>query len=146
VLVVFHLHDVPRVAREPDLLKGLVGVHVLVVDDDPDARDLLESVLTYCGAFVSSVVSAREALDCLEAKTIEVVIADVLLPGEEDGYWLVRAIGARGDGRSIPVVALVSGRGHGPDRTLAAGFHGHLRKPVDPWEMCRMVANLARKA
>jgi CheY-like chemotaxis protein len=134
------------VAREPDVLKALVGLHVLVVDDDPDARDLLEAVLTYCGGFVSSVVSAREALDCLQAKAIDVVVADVLLPGEEDGYWLVRAIRARGDGRGIPVVALVTGRGHGPDRTLAAGFQGHLRKPVDPWEMCRMVAGLARKA
>lgn len=117
-----------------------MGVHVLVVDDDPDARDLFEATLTYCGAFVTSVPTAREALAYVQVKPVDVVIAGVALPGE-DGYWLVRQI----DGR-FPVVALATGRGDGPDRTLAAGFHGHLRKPVDPWELCRMVAGLAHKA
>lgn len=126
--------------REPDLLKALVGVHVLVVDDDPDARDLFGATLTYCGAFVTAVPTAREALAYVQVKPVDVVIAGVALPGE-DGYWLVREIGGR-----FPVLALATGRGDEPDRTLAAGFHGHLRKPVDPWELCRMVAGLARKA
>jgi len=128
------------VARGPDVPKALLGVHVLVVDDDPAARGLLEAVLTYCGAFVSAAATAREALDQHRRQPIDVVVAAVILPGE-DGYWLVREIGAR-----VPVVALATGRGHGPDRTLTAGFQGHLRKPVDPWELCGIVAGLARKA
>jgi CheY-like chemotaxis protein len=128
------------VPGEPDLVKALVGVHVLVVEDDPAARDLFEAALTYCGAFVTSAPTAREALDYLQVKPVAVVIAAVALPGE-DGYWLVRELGGR-----FPVVALATGRGDGPDRTLASGFDGHLRKPVDPWELCRMVAGLARKA
>jgi CheY-like chemotaxis protein len=143
LLLVFGLHPAPAVAREPDILKALVGVHVLVADDDANARELLETVLTYCGAFVTMVATADTALETLRAQPVDVVIADVLLP-EQDGYWLVREVHALG--RGVPVVALATDRVDGPDRTLAAGFQGHLRKPVDPWEMCRMVASLARKA
>jgi len=122
------------VAREPDVLKALVGVHVLIVDGDAAARALLESVLAYCGAFVTSSATARDGLAYFHRKPTDVVLAD-------GAYQLVREIGAR-----VPVLALATGEGDGPDRTLAAGFHGHLRKPVDPWELCRVVAGLARKA
>ena len=125
--------------REPDVLKALVGVHVLIVDHDPDARELLESVLTYGGAFVMAAATADEALAYFNRTPPDVVLAEVPLP-EKDGYWLVRQIGGR-----IPVVALASGRDDGPDRTLSAGFQAHLRKPVDPWELCRLVAELTRK-
>ena len=140
------LHAAPRVARDPDLVKALVGVRLLVVEADPDARELFDSVLTYCGAFVELAVGAREALDVLEAKPVDIVIVDVRLAGG-DAYWLVRELRARtGVRRPIPAIALAAGHDHGPDRTLGAGFQGHLRKPVDPWELCRMVAGLARKA
>jgi two-component system CheB/CheR fusion protein len=143
--LVFGLHRVPRVVHEPEILKALVGVHVLVVDDDPGARELLEAVLSYCGAFVTLLATAREALDLVRKQPVDVVIVDVLLP-DQDGYWLMREVGALNvDRRGVPVVALATDRVDGPDRTLAAGFQGHLRKPVDPWEMCRMVASLARK-
>lgn len=127
-------------AREPDVLKALVGVHVLIVDGDAAARALLESVLAYCGAFVTSSATARDGLAYFHRKPTDVVLADVTLP-DAGAYQLVREIGAR-----VPVLALATGEGDGPDRTLAAGFHGHLRKPVDPWELCRVVAGLARKA
>jgi CheY-like chemotaxis protein len=134
------------VAREPEVLKALVGVRLLVVEADADARELFDSVLTYCGAFVDLAAGAREALDVLEAKLVDVVIVDVLLPSE-DAYWLVRELASRsGVGRPVPAIAIAAGHDHGPDRTLGAGFQGHLRKPVDPWELCRMVAGLARKA
>lgn len=126
--------------REPDVLKALVGVHVLIVDADAAARDLLESVLAYCGAFVTSSATARDGLAYFRRKTTDVVLADVTLPNAE-AYRLVREIGAQ-----VPVLALTIGDGDGPDRTLAAGFHAHLRKPIDPWELCRVVAGLVRKA
>jgi len=132
------------VVREPDVLKALVGVHVLVADDNPDARALFEAVLTYGGAFVTLVSTARDALAFVqENPAVDVVIADLMLP-DENGYWLVREIAVASAGQ-LPVVALVTDRHDGPDRTLAAGFVAHLRKPVDPWELCRMVAGLARK-
>ena len=68
------------------------------------------------------------------------MIADVALP-EEESYQLVREVGGR-----VPCIALASRSEDGPDRTLTAGFHAHLRKPVDPWELCRAVGGLTRKA
>jgi CheY-like chemotaxis protein len=128
------------VSNAPELLKSLVGVRVLVVDGDPDARVLLESVLAYCGAFVTTVATAPEALDHVHGGTVDVVVADVALP-EQESYQLVRDVGAR-----VPCVALAARAEDGPDRTLPAGFQAHLRKPVEPWELCRVVAGVARKA
>ena len=138
-LLVLRLHAVPRVARESDILKTLEGVHVLVVDHDPEARALLEAVLTYGGGFVAAVATAEDALDFLRRTPVDVIVAEVLSSGK-NGYWLVQQI----DGR-IPVVALAAGPDEGPDRTLASGFQAHIRKPVDPWELCRLVVGLARK-
>jgi len=68
---------------------ALEGCHVLVVDDDGDARSLMTTVLRYHGALVTAVASATEALRRLERTQPDVVICDVAMP-EHDGYWLVR--------------------------------------------------------
>jgi two-component system CheB/CheR fusion protein len=128
------------VAEESEVSKALVGIRILVVDGHPDARVLLESVLAYCGAFVTTVGSAGDALDHVQGAPFDVVVADVGLP-DDGSYRLVRDAGAH-----VPFLALAAESEDGPDRTLAAGFQGHLRKPVDPWELCRVVAELARKA
>jgi CheY-like chemotaxis protein len=129
-----------------DQLPGdaLIGVHVLVVDDDADARELITTVLEYCGALVTGVSSASAALETLSRITPDVVLADLSLP-HRDGYWLIQQLHALGDhdGGTVAAIA-VSGHAspHPPDRALAAGYQGHLRKPIDPWEMCRLVATL----
>jgi CheY-like chemotaxis protein len=134
------------VSPEPGLVKALVGVHALVVEADADAREVLGSVLTYCGALVSLAATAREALDVIRAGSIDVVVVDLGLPGE-DAYRLVRDLAARsGPCRPTPAVALGSHRDEAPDRAPGAGFQGHLRTPVDPWALVRMVAGLTRKA
>lgn len=131
-------------ARLPS--SGLTGVHVLVVDDDADARALVGTVLRYAGARVTLSASGREALDQLHRVRPDVVVSDVAMPGG-DGYWLVRELRARAGERGVlPVVAMTAYREtHGPDRTLDAGFAAHLRKPLDPWELCRVVAELGRR-
>lgn len=127
---------------------GLTGVHVLVADDDADARALVATVLEYAGALVTLSASGREALDLLDhCVRPDVVVSDVAMPGG-DGYWLVRELRTRAGrpGDAIPVVAMTAyGETHGPDRTLDAGFAAHLRKPLDPWELCRIVAELGRR-
>ena len=126
---------------------ALIGVHVLVVDDDADARDLLRTVLEYCGALVTVVASAQEALAVLERVTPDVLVTDIAMP-MHDGYWLIDAIRAlpAQRGGAIPAVAgTAHGEYRGPDRTLGAGFQAHLRKPLDPWELCRALASLTRK-
>jgi CheY-like chemotaxis protein len=126
---------------------ALVGVHVLVVDDDADTRDLLRTVLEYCGALVSSVASAPEALRVLERVTPDVLLADIAMP-HHDGYWLIRAVRALPPDRggTIPAVAITAHADlHGPEQTLAAGFQAHLRKPLDPWDLCRLLSSLTRR-
>jgi CheY-like chemotaxis protein len=127
---------------------ALAGVHVLIIDDDADARDLIRTVLRYCGALVSVAVSAGEGLDTLQRVLPDVIVCDIAMP-HQDGYWFVRSLRALpGDrGAGLPVIAITAhGTTHGPDRTLPAGFQAHIRKPVDPWELCRIVAAMARKA
>jgi CheY-like chemotaxis protein len=133
--------------RDPLPADALTGVHVLIVDDDPDARDLIGTVLQYCGALVSVVAAAVDALALVERLTPDVLLVDIAMP-ERDGYWLLESVRARPlqRGRAIPAVAITAhSQSHGPDRTLGAGFQGHLGKPIDPWEMCRVIASLARK-
>ena len=128
---------------------SLKGIHILAVEDDADSRALLQTILQYCGALVTAVGSARDAMSTLERVKPDLLVSDLSMPGE-DGYWLigqVRALPADRGG-TIPAVAVTAlGHPHGVDRTLAAGFQAHLRKPVDPWELARTIAALvARKA
>jgi len=118
---------------------------VVVVDDDPDARELLNSVLEYAGAHVALAASAPSALAAIRAAPPHVVVATVDM-GDEDGYSLVRKLRALPASGTLPILALGARRDSEADRTLAAGFDAHLRKPVDPWELCRIVAEVARKA
>jgi CheY-like chemotaxis protein len=122
----------------------LAGLHVLVVDDDGDARELVGTVLEYCGALVTKAASAEQALDILGRVSSDAIVCDIAMPGR-DGYWLLAQL--RRSGRpSIPVVAITAhGALHGPDRTLVAGFDAHIRKPIDPWELTGVLAALTRR-
>lgn len=134
--------------RDLLLHDALVGIHVLVVDDDPDARELLRTVLEYCGALVTAAASAVEALKVLDRVMPDLVVTDIAMP-THDGYWLVQQIRAlpRTNGGAIPMIAITAhGEQHGPERTLSAGFQMHLRKPLDPWELCRAISSATRRA
>jgi CheY-like chemotaxis protein len=126
---------------------ALAGVHVLIIDDDVEARDLLRTVLRYCGALVSVAPSAGEGLETLRRVLPDIIVCDIAMP-EHDGYWFVSSLRALSPeaGGGLPVIAITAhGTTHGPDRTLPAGFQAHIRKPVDPWELCRVVAAMTRK-
>jgi CheY-like chemotaxis protein len=126
---------------------ALVGLHVLVVDDDPEARQLIRTVLEYAGALVTVVATARDALRNLQRVTPDAVVSDISMP-DESGYWLIREMRALDAvrGHRVPAVALTAHtEAHGPERTLSAGFVVHLGKPVDPWDLCRVIASLARR-
>ena len=126
---------------------SLKGIHVLLVEDDDDARTLLETVLRYCGALVTAVASAGAAMSTLERVRPDLLLSDLSMP-EHDGYWLIHAVRAlpAERGGTIPAVAVTAlGSPHGVERTLGAGFQAHLRKPVDPWELARTIATLASR-
>ena len=128
---------------------SLKGIHVLLVEDDDDSRALLETVLHYCGALVTAVASAQDAMHTLQRVKPDVLLSDISMP-HQDGYWLIREIRAlpADRGGAMPAIAVTAlGHPHDVGRTLAAGFQAHLRKPVDPWELARAIASLAgRKA
>jgi CheY-like chemotaxis protein len=124
----------------------LGGVHVLLVENDSDSLEVLKAVLEYTGALVSTATSAREALGTLERIRPDVIVSDIAMPGD-DGYWLVRQVRAQQHTGTIPAVAVtVYNRPEDRRRALDAGFQAHLSKPVDPWEFCRLVGALARRA
>ncbi len=123
----------------------LSGCSVLVVDDEADARDLVEAVLSRHGAVVRTAGSTAEALDALRERAPDVLLADIGMPGE-DGYCLVQRVRALPDPRlaMIPAVALTAyGRTEDRMRALAAGFQQHIAKPVLPDELVTVVARMA---
>jgi CheY-like chemotaxis protein len=123
----------------------LDGLHVLVCDDEEDSRLLVTVVLERCGASVTSVSSAQEAMAVLQQSRPDVLISDIGMPGE-DGYSLikrVRSLSAE-DGGRIPAAALTAyARVEDRMKALRTGFQIHLPKPVEPAELVTVVANLA---
>jgi hypothetical protein len=132
-------------AERLDALPALEGVRVLVVDDDAEVRDLVETVLASAGAQVRVVASGEEALRELEREPPDVFLSDLAMP-KMDGYELihrVRLLPPESGGR-VPAVALTAyARAEDRRRTLLAGFQMHLAKPVDPGELVVVVASLA---
>ena len=123
---------------------SLTGLRVLVVDDEPDARDLLAVVLGQRGAQVTTADSAATALETLNAQPFDVLISDIQMPGV-DGYDLIRRLRSveAGRGQFIPAVALTAhARAKDRARVLAAGFQMHVSKPVSAAELIIGVASL----
>jgi PAS domain S-box-containing protein len=127
---------------------SLAGLRVLVVDDEADAREWLTAVLEQCGAVVTAVGSAREALGRFEDLRPDILVSDIGMP-DEDGYSLikkVRVFDAERGGR-IPALALTAYAAQDDrKRALSAGFQLHMPKPVAPEELVAAVANLSRSA
>ena len=126
----------------------LNGVHVLVVEDDDDSRDLLMAILGKCGARVSGVGSGEAALELFETDAPDVLVSDIGMP-EMDGYALIRRIRALPIAASqrVPALALTAyARSEDRRRALAEGFQMHLAKPADPSEFAMAVASLAKFA
>jgi PAS domain S-box-containing protein len=129
-------------AKPPPLLDGL---RVLLVDDDPDALELLTTVLGSAGAAVRTATSAECALDSIRQFRPHVLVSDIGMP-DEDGYSLIRRLRVLSpeEGGNIPSIALTAyTRGDDRTRALAAGFTTHIGKPVGPTELVQAVANLA---
>ena len=126
-----------------DLLRD---VHVLVVDDEADARDLMEMVLSEYGAIVTTVGSAAAALAEVDRRVPDVLLSDVGMP-REDGYALIRRLRSRPAerGGAIPAIA-VTAYAAASDRAsaLAAGYEAHVAKPFEPEALAQAVAMLCR--
>ena len=140
-------HPTSRTTAARDLPFQLTGVRALVVDDDPDARELIGSVLAGVAAIPATAGTATEALALFADRAFDVVISDIGMP-ERDGYQLMRAIRAlppeRG-GRTPAIAVTAFARSEDRMRALLAGYQVHLAKPIEPHELVVTVASLTGK-
>jgi signal transduction histidine kinase/ActR/RegA family two-component response regulator len=124
-----------------DSAPDLKGFRILLVDDDPGARDSLEIVLKTFGAVVCAVDSAFAAMAALPVFLPNVLVSDIAMPAE-DGYSLIEGIRKLKDARlaQIPALALSAFAGHDDvSHAMASGFQGHLSKPVSSLELARAI-------
>ncbi|HEX8620200.1 MAG TPA: ATP-binding protein, partial [Thermoanaerobaculia bacterium] len=121
----------------------IAGVRVLIVDDEPDARDVARRMLEECGAEAVTASSAREALTLLGQREFDVVVSDIGMPNE-DGYSLIRNIRQRWP--NLPAVALTAyAAADDRERTMTAGYQLHLSKPVEATQLISAVATAAHR-
>lgn len=123
-------------------LTKLKGVRVLVVDDDADTLAMLGTALSYNGADVRLAVDATGALGVLEIWKPDVLVSDIGMPGQ-DGYVLIKRIRSTENGQRLPAIALTA-YAKEEDRALAlaAGYHLHISKPVEPEHLINAVSSL----
>jgi CheY-like chemotaxis protein len=123
----------------------LGGLKVLVVDDEPDTRQVISAVISKSGAEVKTCASALEALETLKRWKPDILMSDIGMPGE-DGYSLIRKVRALSieSGGRIPAAALTAyARDDDRERALAAGFQMHVAKPIGSRELIDVLAGLA---
>ena len=128
--------------------KMLAGLRVLVVDDEPDARQIISTLIKKTGAEVLACESANEALEALESWHPDVLMSDIAMPGE-DGYSLinrVRSLPAERGG-DVPAAAFTAyAREEDRIRALDAGYQMHIAKPISSGRLVAMIAHLAGRA
>jgi CheY-like chemotaxis protein len=123
---------------------GLHGLRLLLVEDDFDSSEVVSAILEDSGIVVTCASNAELALEVLGRQTIDVILSDVGLPGQ-DGYAFIRAVRLMPSLVGIPAAALTA-YAHAEDRRRAidAGFQAHLRKPFDQNELFRVIGDLAK--
>jgi CheY-like chemotaxis protein/anti-sigma regulatory factor (Ser/Thr protein kinase) len=124
-------------------LPNIEGARALVIDDEDDARDLVQRVLEERGAIVTTTSSAEEAWALLAAIDTDIILCDIGMPGM-DGYQLMRRIrSGAGKSRRIPAIALTAfARPEDRKKAILAGYQSHLSKPFDIAELVIVVAGL----
>jgi CheY-like chemotaxis protein len=131
-LILTEGHDL-RLATVPE--RALEGLDVLVVEDDPDAREMLALVLSESGADVRLAGDYDQAMQQIHAQWPELLLSDIGLPGR-DGYELmrnIRQIEAQARRSRLRAIALTAfSRTQDRVRALEAGFDNHLGKPLQP--------------
>jgi CheY-like chemotaxis protein/nitrogen-specific signal transduction histidine kinase len=141
--------DVPSVPPEapPVSNRPLSGAYILVIDDDPDALELLSVLLAREGADVALAASSKEARALIRARHPDVIVCDVGMP-EQDGLSFMRALRSSGEhaGAFIPALALTGHASAEDSRAaLLAGFQMHASKPLDPPRLLDSLAKLWRR-
>jgi len=137
---------IQRWERDSSPQADLLGLRVLVVDDDADTLDLLEEILTDAGAVVACADSVQRAFELVVVARPQVIVSDIEMP-DENGYSFLRNLRSvlDEDGGKTPALAL-TGRALPEDRAraLASGFNLHIAKPTTAGALVRALSALAR--
>jgi CheY-like chemotaxis protein len=123
----------------------LLGLKLLVVDDDSGTCDMVRTAFEQCGARVKTASSAVGALALMQGWLPDILVADISMPNM-DGYQLIEQLRSRDpqEGGKVPAVALTAmARIEDRMKTLAAGYQMHVAKPVELSELRAVVASLA---
>ncbi len=141
-----HPHAVPAPATLDNSAESLNGLSVLVLDDDQESRLVAAAHLTSRRARVWTAESSAQAFDILQREDIDVLLADIAMPGE-DGYSFIRRVRALDAKAALtPAAALTAlARDEDRQRALSAGFQLHLAKPIDGQSLIAAVASLGRR-
>ncbi|HEU5132946.1 MAG TPA: response regulator, partial [Pyrinomonadaceae bacterium] len=124
---------------------SLDGLKVLLVDDEPEARQIISTVITRTGAEVRACQSAHEALMKLSEWKPDVILSDIAMP-EQDGYSFIRQVRSlpHDEGGNTPAAALTAyARDIDRRQALAAGYQMHIAKPIGASQLVTMIARLA---
>ncbi|HEX3251591.1 MAG TPA: ATP-binding protein [Pyrinomonadaceae bacterium] len=124
---------------------SLDGLRVLLVDDEPEAREIISTVITRTGAEVTACESASEALAALLEWKPDVILSDIAMP-DEDGYSFIGKVRSlpREKGGATPAAALTAyARDVDRRQALAAGYQMHIAKPIAANQLVNIVARLA---
>jgi signal transduction histidine kinase len=124
---------------------SLSGLRVLLVDDEPEARQIISTVIARTGAEIRACRSAQEALSTLTEWRPDVLLSDIAMP-DEDGYSFIKQVRTLGEehGGGIPAAALTAyARDEDRNRALAAGYQMHIAKPVSSSHLITMIARLS---
>lgn len=146
-VVTLPIHAVHPLDDTPADAPELTGLNILVVDDDAEARYMLQHVLEQFGATVHAAESVAEAIQALRSFDADLIISDIAMPGE-DGYALMRRLKDlhQQAGREVPALALSAyGREENQVRVLSAGFRDYVQKPVNPMDLARVIAELVNE-
>jgi PAS domain S-box-containing protein len=138
----------PNVIEKPEKLDNssqhqpnLTGIRVLAVDDDPDTREMLAFALEVYGAKAKIVKSADEVLAALESFSPHIFVSDIGMP-EVDGYTLldrIRSLPVERGGQIQAIALTAYARVGDRQKALAAGFQGHISKPIDPEQLAASI-------
>ncbi|MBG1271522.1 ATP-binding protein [Nostoc sp. WHI] len=137
----------PAFSSSPPSPPSLLGVRVLVVDDQADSREFITTVLELYQAEVQTVASVQEALQIIPQWKPDVLVSDIGMP-QEDGYSLIRKLRSQPPelGGNIPAAALTAyAKAEDRMRAIQEGYQLHLPKPIEPAELATVVASLVRR-
>jgi CheY-like chemotaxis protein len=123
-------------------MDSLNGIYALVVDSEKERRELVSGILRYCGALVTPVDTPDGALTIMRLLKPDVVVVDFTRP-EDGGLDFIRSMRALkpDEGGVVAAVAVGDGGANG-ELARSRGYDAYVTKPLDPWELCRVISRL----